>query len=318
MAIARPRPPVPAIPRPSDEEASPGKLGGLSVPELGRRVWKEMNEDEIFDRGAGLSYYFLFSFFPMLLFLAALLGLLPIPHLMGQFLVYLQQVLPGDVASLIRKTLHEIVVGAHGGLLSLGMLGALWSASAGVMSMMTALSIAYGVQDDRPWWKRRLMAIGMTVLLAMVILTAMVLLVFGGTIGSRLGGVAGFAWNVLQWPVAIVCVLFGIALLYYLAPAVRQQWRWVTSGSIFALVAWLVLSLGLRFYVSRFANYTVTYGSIGAVILLLLWLYLGGVALLVGAEINSEIEHAAASRGAPDAKRRGDREPRGAPASSAR
>jgi membrane protein len=293
----------------AEAQASPWKLGGLSVAELSRRVWAQINSDEVFDRGAALSYYFLFSLFPTLLFLTTLLGLLPIPQLMAELLNYMDEVLPGDAASLIRKTLDEIVSGARGGLLSIGAVAALWSASAGVMSMVTALNVVYDVDDNRPWWKRRLLAIGLTVALSLLIITAMVLLVFGGTLGERLGGWGQFFWNIVQWPVAVFCALFGIALVYYAAPAVRQRWRWLTPGSTFALVAWIGMSLGLRFYVSHFDNYSVTYGSIGGAMLLLLWLYLTGVALLTGAEINAEIEAAAAQRGVPDAKDKGERVP---------
>ena len=161
----------------------------------------------------------------MLLFLGSLFGMLPIPHLMGQLLRSMDQVAPGNAASLVRTTLREIVQGAHGSLPSMGAVGALWSASAGVESMMTALNVVYDVRDDRPLWKCHAVAIGLTVVFSLVILTALMLLVFGGTVGNAIGGVGHFAWNVTQWPVAVFCVLFGIALVYYAAPAVRQRWR---------------------------------------------------------------------------------------------
>ncbi|MBI2215861.1 MAG: YihY/virulence factor BrkB family protein [Candidatus Rokubacteria bacterium] len=295
---------------------SPWKLGGLSALELGKRVYNEINTDEVVDRAAGLSYYFLFALFPTLLFLASLLGMLPIPNLMDRLMSYVNQVLPPDAGSLLSKTLGEIIGGAHGGLLSVGALAALWAASAGVASMMTALNVTYNVQEPRPWWKRRLVAIGLTIALAVFTLGAMILMVFGGAIGRFLGNVVGLgdlavmAWNVVQWPVAVFFVVLGIALLYYAAPAVEhRRWYWVTPGSLFATVAWIAASIGLRFYVTHFADYNATYGSIGGVILLMLWLYLGGLVLLVGAEINAEIEHAAAMGGARTAKANGERAP---------
>jgi membrane protein len=295
-------------------DVSPWKLGGLRVGELGRRVWAEFSADEITDRAAGLAYYFLFALFPLLLFLTSLLGLLPIENLMDRLMDYVSQAVPGDAASLIQKTLGEIVAGASGGLLSIGALGALWASSNGMSSIMSALNVAYDVTEARPWWKARLVAIGLTIGFSVFIITALVLMVFGPRIGETvagwvgLGGVFTTVWNIVSIPVVIALVAIGIALVYYLAPNVEQHWRWVTPGSVVALALWLAASFGLRIYVTNFANYSATYGSIGGVILLMLWLYLSGVALLLGAEVNAEIEHAAARRGAADAKDAGEQE----------
>jgi membrane protein len=295
-------------------DVSPWKLGGLRVVELAKRVWAEFSEDEVADRAAALAYYFLFALFPALLFMTALLGLLPIPDLMNRLMDYVAQALPGDAASIIQKTLNEIVAGAGGGLLSIGVLGALWAGSNGMSSIMSALNIAYDVKETRPWWKAKLLAIGLTLGFSVFILSALVLIVFGPKIGEKVAGVVGLGtvftlvWNVVSIPIVMVLVAIGIGLVYYLAPNVEQHWRWVTPGSAVALVLWLIASFGLRFYVTNFANYNATYGSIGGVILLMLWLYLSGMALLLGAEVNSEIEHAAARRGAPDAKEEGEQE----------
>jgi membrane protein len=295
-------------------DVSPWKLGGLGVGELARRVWGEFSADEVSDRAAALAYYFLFALFPALLFLTALLGLLPIPNLMDRLMAYVSQAMPGDAASIIEKTLNEIVAGASGGLLSIGVLGALWAGSNGMSSIMSALNAAYDVTETRPWWKTKLLAITLTVGVSVFILSALILIVFGPKIGETvagwvgLGGVFTFVWNIVSIPIVMALVTIGIGLVYYLAPAVEQHWRWVTPGSVVALVLWLVASFGLRFYVTNFANYNATYGSIGGVILLMLWLYLSGMAILLGAEVNAEIEHAAARRGAPDAKEAGEQE----------
>jgi len=294
------------------EPPSPWNLGGLTVRELGRRVWQELWEDEVTDRGAALAYYFLFALFPALLFLTALLGLLPLPGLMDRLIQYADDALPGDAASMVQRTLEEIQAGARGGLLSFGALAALWAGSTGMASIMSALNVAYDVEDTRPWWTRRGLAIVLTVGFAIFILAALVLLVFGPPIGEAvatgfgLGAVFRVAWRVVSVPIVMSCVLMGFALVYYFAPAAKQHWRWVTPGSAVALVLWLAMSFGLRVYVQRFTNYTATYGSIGGVILLMLWLYLTGVVLLVGAEINSEIEHAAAEHGSATAKAPGE------------
>ena len=293
-------------------EPSPWNLGGLSVAELGRRVWREIEEDDITDRGAALAYYFLFALFPTLLFLTALLGMSPLPGLMDSLIAYADKALPPAAGDLVKRTLDEIRSGARSGLLSLGVLAALWSGSNGMASIMNALNVAYDVKDPRPWWKRRALAILLTFAFAVLILLALVLLVFGPQVGEAVASGLGMGqlfattWRVLSVPVVVLCALLGIALVYYLAPAVEQSWRWVTPGSVVALVLWLAMSFGLRQYVSRFANYTATYGSIGGVILLMLWLYLTGVVLLIGAEINAEIEHAAALRGDQTAKGPGE------------
>ena len=295
------------------EAPSPWKLGGLSVAELGRRVWHEIGKDEITDRAAALGYYFLFALFPALLFLTSLLGMLPVTGLMERLIAYADRALPGDAGRIVGQTLAEIQAGARGGLLSFGVLAALWAGSNGMASVMTALNAAYGVDDARPWWKRRLLSIVLTFGFALFIVAALVLVVFGPQIaetvanGLGLGRVFALAWSLLNLPVVVVFVLLGIALVYYFAPAAKQHWRWVTPGSVVGLVLWLGMSYGLRFYVANFADYGATYGSIGGVILLMLWLYLSGLVLLVGAEINAEIEHAAAERGAVTAKAAGER-----------
>jgi membrane protein len=275
-------------------------LGGLSLGELGRRAFRRSREDEILERAAALSYYFVFALIPTLLFLTTLLGLLPTPDLMPQLMSYVDRVLPRDAASLLKRTLSEVVTGASGGLLSIGVLAAVLGASSGMLSIMRALNAAYGITDNRTWLRRRLIAFGLTLGFSVFVLTAMLMLVFGERIGEAIGDWFGLdslstrAWHLLQWPIVAFLGLTGLTLVYYLAPAAHRGWCWITPGSTVALVSWLVMSLGLRFYVSRFANYNATYGSIGGVILLMLWLYWSGVALLVGAEIDSAIERATA------------------------
>jgi membrane protein len=295
-------------------DISPWRLGGLSVTQLARCVYAEVWADELPDRAAALSYYFLFALFPGLLFLTALIGLVPSPELMVKFMGYVADVLPEDAASLINKTLAEVVRGAGRGVLSIGAVAALWAASAAMGSMMNALNAAYEVEDPRPWWTRRLLSVVLTIGFSLFVVTAMVLLVFGPKIGEIVAGWLGLGWlftevwNIASWPVVICFALTGIALVYYFAPAAQQHWKWVTPGSVFVLVVWLAASSGLRLYVRYFGNYNATYGSIGGVILLLLWFYVSSLVLLVGAEINSEIENAAARRGNPEAKAAGELE----------
>jgi membrane protein len=282
---------------------SPWTLGGLSIRQLAGRVWVEMGVDELTDRAAALSYYFVFALFPTLLFLTALVGLLPEKDLLELFLAPAEEFLPPDAASLVRGALGEVQRGAGGGLLSVGVLVALWGASRGMVSIITTLNVVYGVKSPRPWWHRQLVAVGLTVTFSVLAMGALLSLVFGERVGRAaaawvgLGSAFTAGWGVLQWPLGLLFMLTGLDLVYHLAPAVRLRWYWLTPGSAFAGAAWIATSLGLRVYVDRFANYNATYGSIGGVILLLLWLYLSGMALLVGGEINSVIARAAAERG---------------------
>lgn len=281
---------------------SPWALGGLPLGELARRTWHKMWVDNVFDRAASLSFYCLLTIFPTLLFLTSLLGLLPGPRLMDNLMGYAARVVPADAASVINKTLAEVVRGAGSGILSAGALGTLWGASSGMASVQVALNVVYGIQEHRSWLRRRVVAITLTLFFALFTLTALLLVVFGERIGEAVAGWVGvgsqftLAWSIVQWPVVIFAALTGIAAVYTLAPARRQRWHWVTPGSTFALGAWLAVSVGLRLYVKHFGNYNATYGSIGGVIILMLWLYVSAATMLVGAQINAIIEHATADR----------------------
>jgi membrane protein len=273
----------------------------LPVHELARRVWYEMQKDEVTERAAALSYYFLFALFPALLFLIALLGYLPLAGLQERLMTYLRDVMPPDAASTVERTLAEVLNTRRSGLLSIGALVALWASSSGMMSVMTTMNIVCGVAEQRPWWKRRVLAVLLTLAFSIFIVAGLVLMVFGPLIGVALANRLGLGevfvsvWNVARFPIVMGSVLIGIELVYFLAPAGRRGWRWMSPGATVALVAWLAMSYGLRLWVMNFANYSATYGSIGGVILLMLWLYLTSVVLLVGAEIDCEID--VASRG---------------------
>jgi membrane protein len=257
-----------------------------------------VGDHDILDRAAALSYYFLFALFPALLFLTTLLGLLPTGDLMHRLLRYLDDLLPPDVAALVQRELAALTVRARHGLLSLGAIGSLWGASRGAHSLMGALNVVYEVSVPRPWWRAQLAALALTVAFALFIMGALLLLVFGERVGQLLalwvglGAAFSVAWRLGQWPIAITLGLLGLNLVYHLAPAVAPPWRWLSPGAVFALAAWLATSLGLRLWVDHVDNYSATYGSIGAVILLMLWLYLGSVAILVGGLINAVIARA--------------------------
>jgi membrane protein len=282
-----------------DASGSPWRLGGLSLRELAMRVSAAAFEHEIFDRAAALSYYFLFALFPTLLLLAALLGALGTLDLMEQLMSYAEAVLPPAVASLVSRTLLEIMAGDDKAALSAGALGILWAASRGVRSVIVALNVVYSVERARPWWRRQVVALLLTLAFCVFTLTALVLLAFGGRIGEAVAAWAGLGdvftavWRVVQWPLAILFGIVGMDLTYHLAPAAHARLTWLSPGAVIAITGWVLASLAMRVYVGSFADYNATYGSIGAVIILMLLLYLSAAMLLLGAEINAVIARTA-------------------------
>ncbi|MGQ0811475.1 MAG: YihY/virulence factor BrkB family protein [Nitrospiraceae bacterium] len=278
---------------------NPWRLGDLSIIELGRRLWKESQSDDILGRAAQLAYYFVLALFPALLFLTALVGFLPLERIMPRLMNYLGNLLPSDALSLVEKYLQQVVRGSGKDILSLGLVGALWASSSGVTAVMDSLNAVYNAAETRPYWKVRLIAVAMTVGLAGFIIASTTLVLYGEHIGAWVANLIGFGWLftmgwvLVQWPLAVALMLFAVGVLYYFAPNIDQDWQWVTPGSLFAVVMWLIVSLGFKLYVENFGNYNAAYGSIAGVIVLMLWFYLSGIVLLSGGEINSEIAKAA-------------------------
>ena len=312
QAAAPPTPGESTRAAPPESRASAWALGGLGATELARRVMHEVQKDECLGRAAQLAYYFLFALFPFCLFLTTLLGYLPIPDLLDRLLETLGPMLPGEAFQLVQDHIRQLVSGQRGGLLSFGILAALWTSSGALTAIIDSLNRAYDVEEGRPFWKVRLTAIGLTVGLSVFIMVALVLLTFGPQIGGWVADLVGLGrafeltWNIVRWPVIVGLLVVAIALLYYFAPDVEQEWTWITPGSALAVLGWLLASLGFAFYVNRFGSYNATYGSIGAVIVLLTWMYVTGLFVLIGGEINAEIEHAAPSGKEPGDKQLSD------------
>lgn len=298
--------------------ASLWKLHGLSPLAVLKRVWSEIQEDDVFGRAAQLSYYFLLALFPLLIFLTSVIGIAlgSEASLRQSLFSYLAQVMPPSAFSLIEATMLEISSASSGSKLSLGLLAALWAASNGMGAISEALNIAYDVKESRPWWKHRLGAIGLTVALSVLIITALLLVLSGGRIVEFLAANFGFGsvfittWKIAQWPIVLAFMLLAFALIYYFAPDIREQkWTWITPGAVLGVFLWLLASFAFRTYLQFFDSYSNTYGSLGAVIILMLWLYLTGLAVLIGGELNAELEHMAARLGIVDAKAEGERKP---------
>jgi len=297
------------------ERTSPLKLGGLSVRALSKRLYHEMDHDEVFTRSAALAYYFFAALIPMVFFLMAALGIFAhhSDQLRSSLLSYAGRVMPGDAFTLVAKTLKELSNNGTGLKLLFGLAAALWSGSGGISSIMDALNRCYHVKESRPYWKQKLISLALTSALAVFTISALVIVLYGGDIAESVGthvGLSTFtvvAWKIVQWPVALFFVLLSFALLYFWAPDAEQDWQWITPGSLVGVTLWIGASVLFRVYLHFFNSYSKSYGSLGAVIVLLLWLYISGLALLLGGEINSEIENAAADRGHPEAKEAGEK-----------
>ena len=264
-----------------------------------KRLVKRINEDRICGRAAQLSYYFLLALFPLLLFLINILGYLAQQGTVfrDKLLVYVAALMPASAFLLVHNTLDEVSAASGKGKLSFGILAALWAASNGMGAISDTLNIAYKVKEKRPWWKVRLICVGLTVALAILILSALAIVLYGGTIGEAISARYGFSnlftivWKIVQWPIALLFVLSTFNLIYNFAPNVpAHARRLITPGAFAGVGLWLLVSFGFRLYLGFFDSYSVTYGSLGAVIILMLWFYLSGVAILIGGEVNSEYQ----------------------------
>jgi len=269
----------------------------ISWTELSKRTIKEASADNVLGLAAQLAYYFLLALVPALVFLVAMTSFFP-PGVIDNMMSSAAGVMPEDMLGILKEQMDSLRGAGDGGVLSFGLLMALWSSSAAMVAATDALNRAYDIEEGRPWWKVRLNAIMMTVALAVFVLAAFTLVVAGpaiaDSIASRLGLGEAFTtvWTIVQWPVAFVLVAVAVGLVNYLAPDAEQDWVWITPGAVLATILWLLASLAFRYYVTNFADYNATYGSLGGVIVLMLWFYISSLAILVGAEMNAEIEHA--------------------------
>ncbi len=293
------------------------KLATLSAPiswsELAKRTYKEAIEDDSLGLAAQLAYYFFLALFPALLFLLALASFFQIsrfteilPEALGRFAA-------PEMIALITDQIQQISRSRNGGILSIGLLAALWSSSAALVSIASALNRAYDIEESRPWWKVRLVAIALTVTLAVFVLAAFTLVLAGPGLADAaarllgLGDVFRWSWMILQWPVAFVLICVAVGIVYYFAPDAEQEWVWVTPGAVLATALWLLASVLFRVYAVSFSDYQATYGALGGVVVLMLWMYMTGLAIVIGAEVNAEIEHASPWGKEPGEKVPGER-----------
>jgi membrane protein len=270
----------------------------LTWRDLAVKTYHEVIDDDVLGLAAQLSYYFFLALFPAILFGLALASFFPLGSLTDDLSRLLGPVVSPEVLKLIQDQMQRLANAESGGLLTFGVLGALWSSSAAVVSIVGALNRTYDIEESRPWWKVRLVAIGLTIGLAIFILAALTLVLAGPTIATyldeqlRMGSVLKWTWLVLQWPVALALVTTALGLVFYFGPDADQDWVWITPGALIASILWLLVSLATKVYVSNFPDYNAAYGSVGAVMVVLLWLYVSSIAILAGSEANAEIEHA--------------------------
>lgn len=291
-------------------------LGGLSWRELMRRVWGGINRNDLINRAYELAYNFLLAVFPMLLFMLGLLGMLASEgsQLRADLFYYFQLVLPPMAYKMLVQTVFEVTPVSTGGKLTFGLLFALYSGSAGMTQLMSTLNNAYEVREARSWIRVHLISLTLTLAMAILLIAALFLVLAGGQMMASAGKALGFsaaAWvamKVLQWAVALAFVVFAFAVIYYFAPNVHEQhWYWITPGSVIGVAMWAIASVAMRVYLHFFNSYSKTYGSLGAVIILMLWFYLTGLSFLIGSQINATIEHAAAEHGHVEAKAPGQK-----------
>lgn len=287
--------------------------GGRSLRSFFRELFSSVDSDDIFGRSAQLAYYFFFAIFPGFLFLSALMATLSGSALRENLMAHLPRLLPPQAFDLLQKTFTET---SHaGGQLTFGAIVSLWSATVGMAAACDTLNAVHDIQESRPYWKVRLIALLLTMSTTLLLLCAIVVL-FTGDAMIRLSG-HGMQWTLMalikaaQWVVAFSLVAVGFALIYYFAPDVKErEWHWITPGAALGLLLWIVATIGLRIYLHFFHSFSVTYGSLGAVIVLLMWFYIAGFAMLTGAEINAVIENEAAQQGNPEATAKGEKEPK--------
>jgi len=274
--------------------------GELTWRQFVWRLYEQVWEDDVFGRCGELAYIFLFSVFPLLLFLTTLLGYIAgtSQELRSSLFDYLARVSPDrDVAALLQNTLADITAARGGAKLSLSLVATLWLASNGMLGVGRSLNLACGFKETRPWWWRRLIAVVLTVWFSILVVCGLGLIFYGGMVGEALAERLGIdhlftlAWRIFRWPVALLFVILSFDMVYNFAPNLKGAYarHWGTPGAVTAVGLWIAASLGYQRYLIYFKSYTTAYGSIGAVILLLVWFYLTAFALLMGGEVNSEI-----------------------------
>jgi membrane protein len=273
---------------------------GVSPIGIATRTWAAIREDDVFGRAAQLAYYFFLALFPFLICVIASLSVFGRADrgraLLGELL---PRIFPAAAYQLIDKTFIEIIQSSGPLKMSFGIIFSLWSASMGVSAVMDTLNAAYKVKETRSLLKQYAIAVGLTFGLTLLVVLSLLIIVLGDEFVAYFapGNVIAFVWKITQWPLAFAVLLLALAITYYFAPDVKNpKWHWVTPGSIAGIFLLVAVSIGVRIYVRYSGGYSTVYGSLGAVIVLLVCFYLGGVAILSGGSLNGVLETLAAEK----------------------
>jgi membrane protein len=274
-------------------------LPRLTAGETLEKLARRLADNAASDRAAQLSYYFLFALFPFLFFLVTLAAYLPSKGAIDELLLRLDPVMPEAAEAIIRTQLTALATQQRPHLLTVGLGLAIWSASRGVDALRASLNLSYDVKESRPWWRTQGSALFLTIATGLVMLLAIAGLGLGGNAALwvatqlHIDKVWQLVWELLRWPITALGVMLVFAVLYYFLPDVKQEWRFITPGSIAGTALWLLASYGFSVYANNFGSYDKTYGSIGGVIVLLTWLYVTALIFIVGGEVNALLEHEA-------------------------
>jgi len=288
-----------------------GWLSNLDRKTFLKRLYERAADADIFSHSAQIAFYFSFALFPLLFFLTSLLGIIltSAEGVKREMFVYLYQIMPREVFDLVRKTIDEIVVNSTGGKVSIGLIFLLWSASAGFDAIRTGLNGVYRLKETRPWWRTKLQSLVLTFIVTTVAGCLLAVVFYGwkmfGTALDAVGlGVpADWVLMTIQWVTALALIFFVCELIYNLLPDHGEfHWFWlrITPGSIVAILLWIILSTGFRTYLAYYNSYNKAYGSLGAVIVMMLWFYLTASSLMVGGVINKVLTEMRAEQSQKD------------------
>lgn len=275
--------------------------GGLTFYQLTRNVVRSIGDDNILGQASALAFNFLLAFFPALFFLLSVFGLFAArsSQLETRLLFYFAPILPPEAFHLLQTMVKELSSDTGGGRLTLSIVFALWFASGGISSMIQTLNATYRVPDSRSWLKIRAIALGLTLVLFVFLVFTLFTVLAGAHFMDWLGAALGlesatvFLWKAFQWPLALLFLMSSFSLIYYFAADIaHKRWHWITPGSLVGVLLWLAASAGFRLYLHYYDTYTTTYGSLGALMILVVWFYVTGFAFLVGREIDAEIGRA--------------------------
>ncbi len=274
-----------------------------------------MVDNAVSDRAALIAYYFLFAIFPFLFFLVTLAAYLPFIPPTGELVARAAPFVPTDALGLVKGHLDDLLHQQRPRLLTIGLAVALWSASRGVDCLRGALNLSYDVKESRPFWKTNGMALGITVLTSVLMLLSFAGFALGTDLGVWVAGKLqmqkewALLWTWLRWPVVAGMIMTVEALLYYYLPDVKQEFRFITPGSVLGTVLWLLATWGFTQYAQHFGKYNVTYGSIGGVVVLMTWLWISGLIFVIGGEINALLEHESSEGKSKGARAAGETAP---------